>query len=84
MSFKVKQPVKAIVTSSSFFKMFMTCSTPSCPLTVSPYKAGLPMKTIEAPKASALKTSVPCLTPPSKNIGIFPLITLAISGSASI
>ena len=51
--------------------MSKTFSTPAYPSVANPQRIGLPMKTASAPRANALRISVPLLTPPSKNIGIF-------------
>jgi len=43
-----------------------TCSTPFDPHIASPYIAGRPTRTARAPRASAITTSVPRRTPPSR------------------
>lgn len=48
-----------------------------------PHKTGLPMKTARAPRANALRTSVPFRIPPSTKTSTLPSTALTISGSAS-
>ena len=62
----LSHPESAMALSSSSLRMSSTFSTPSCPFQASPHKTGLPTKTISAPSARALRTSVPVETPPSR------------------
>ena len=85
MSLTFMQPVNIIALLSSLFKMEITFSTPAQPLVARPKRIGLPTKTRSAPRAIAFKTSVPLLTPPSKQISVFdPYRAYTISGNASI
>ena len=59
-------PESDMTESNSFLRISKVFRTPSLPLYASPQIAGRPTNTILAPKASAFKTSVPFLTPPSK------------------
>lgn len=58
-------PAKAMQSLISSMNSFKQSSTPACPLYARPQSTGLPIQTKSAPSARALKTSVPCLTPPS-------------------
>lgn len=58
----------------------------SCLITwkAKPQMMGLPTKTALAPRARALRTSVPFLTPPSRKTSTFPSTASTISGRTSI
>ena len=68
---------------NSSLRIFSISFTPSSPLYANPQSVGLPTQTKSAPRASALKISVPCLTPPSTCTGIFPCTASTTSGRAS-
>uniref|UniRef100_A0A0A9DNW2 Uncharacterized protein n=1 Tax=Arundo donax TaxID=35708 RepID=A0A0A9DNW2_ARUDO len=71
-----------MVSSNSSRIIRSTLLTPASPAAASENTTGLPMKTPAAPRASALKTSVPRRTPPSRNTGIWPRAALTTSSSA--
>lgn len=77
--FTSEQPDIAIVSSNSSLKIFKIFATPSVPLAANPYRTGRPTNTILAPKANALNTSVPVLTPPSIIIDNLPETAFDIS-----
>ncbi|CAA6669904.1 unnamed protein product [Spirodela intermedia] len=74
ISRREQHPLSAIVSSSSSHSICSTFLTPASPPL--PRRTGLASlsasPTTEAPSASALKTSVPRRTPPSRNTGTWP------------
>ncbi|CAA7406880.1 unnamed protein product [Spirodela intermedia] len=86
ISRREQHPLSAIVSSSSSHSICSTFLTPASPSAAKENRTGLPIcipnnrrwgddqltNTPEAPSASALKTSVPRRTPPSRNTGTWP------------
>mmetsp|Transcript_24727 Transcript_24727/g.80865 ORF Transcript_24727/g.80865 Transcript_24727/m.80865 type:complete len:238 (-) Transcript_24727:1561-2274(-) len=65
-SARVGVPMNCMAPSVSCLRMSSVASTPACPYAARPYSAARPMPTAFAPSASALKTSVPRVIPPSR------------------
>ena len=68
---------------SSSLRSVSASRAPRCPSCASPQSMGRPTKTIWAPSASALSTSVPRRTPPSMKTGSRPASALTTGCSAS-
>src|SRR5579885_3641027 len=83
MAAMVAQPVAAMAMASSAWSTSRTRRTPSGPKAPSPHSGGLPTSTARAPRARALKTSLPRRKPPSMSTGMRPPTACTISGSAS-
>ena len=65
------QPVWIMASFNSSCNISSTFSTPFCPPAASPHKTALPRNTALAPRAKALRISVPLRTPPSKKTSTF-------------
>ncbi|EMS55514.1 hypothetical protein CFC21_068048 [Triticum aestivum] len=95
MSLSLVHPPSAMVSSNSSRIMRSTFRTPASPSAASANTTGRPIckqeftgvdrwltKTPEAPRASALKTSVPRRTPPSRYTGMRPWAAVTTSSRA--
>ena len=67
------KPATFINISKSASKLFITCLTPSSPLTLKPQTQSLPTNTNFAPRAKALKTSAAPRTPESNMMYVLSL-----------
>src|SRR5262245_30585614 len=77
-------PACRIISTSSRLRMSRTLSTPAWPKAASPQMYGRPMQMPLAPRASALKISVPRRNPPSMRTGSLPWTPSTTSGRHSI
>ncbi|CAA6671766.1 unnamed protein product [Spirodela intermedia] len=68
MLLREQHPLSAMVSSNSSRSIWSTFLTPASPAAARENTTGLPI----SPRASALKTSVPRRTPPSRNTGTLP------------
>ena len=73
-----------MIVCNSRRRIFRTASTLGCSKAANPHASGRPIPTAVAPRASALKTSVPRLMPPSTSTGILPSAPSTTSGRLSI
>ena len=69
-SCRLCKPQLNIASFSSSFNILIKFSTPVCPSQAKAHGTGRPIQTRSAPRAKALRTSEPVLTPPSNQTGI--------------